>query len=199
MSTVRSFIAIDLPVEIKREVQILQQELKMMLEGLCKVGWVKTEGFHLTLKFLGNVQVSQIPEIAGTVERVVASFSPFPIDIGGVGVFPNRRAPRVIWVGVKTEGDVLARMQQGIEEALCPLGFEPENRPFHAHLTIGRVKSTGSGGNSLTSEDILAKWLAQNQDKGCGRFKVREVLLMKSELRPDGAVYTPMARMGLRV
>ena len=163
------------------------------------VNWVRPDGFHLTLKFLGHVTEDRLPKITEAVSGVATTFSPFTVSVGGVGVFPNTRVPRVIWMGVKTEGDILARLQSRVEEVLDPLGFPRENRSFHPHLTLGRIKSEGSEGDFRQSGDTLAKWLAENQHRVCGQFEVKEVLLIKSDLQPGGAVYTPLATLRLSI
>jgi len=198
MKAVRSFVAIECPGKIREEIQKLQQELKTALQtvdGPSQINWTCLDNFHLTLKFLGNVAEDRISKIVQAVHGVTEGFSFFTVSVEGIGVFPHARSPRVIWVGAKSVGDDLARLQNDIEKVLGPLGFPPEDRPFHPHLTLGRIKSgdkkSGLGFNKTT----LTQWLVENQKRECDRFEAKEVLLMKSDLQASGAVYTPLARM----
>jgi RNA 2',3'-cyclic 3'-phosphodiesterase len=221
MNTLRCFIAIDSSAEIKKELQKVQEDLRMALEadaphsagprkkkvgaerkgppgklGSREIRWVHPEGFHLTLKFLGSVQEEKLPEVLNVMGQIVPPFSPFSVNVGGVGAFPNTRDPRVIWIGVHSMRDELALLQKAVEDGLQPLGFPREARAFHPHLTLGRFKSYGRRPDSGVSGD-LGKWLMENKRRECGRFEVKEVLLMKSDLKPSGAVYTPLATLHL--
>jgi 2'-5' RNA ligase len=202
MRSVRSFIAIECPEGIKKTIHNIQQELRMALEESSRkkmkgVNWVRPDGFHLTLKFLGSVTEDKLFKITKAVSGVAASFSPFNVSVGGVGVFPNTRVPRVIWIGAKAEEDILTRLQSKMEEVLDPLGFPRENRAFHPHLTLGRIKSERREVDFQEIGDTLAKWLVENKQRECGQFEAKEVLLMKSDLQPGGAVYTPLATLRL--
>ncbi len=200
MMSVRSFVAIECPVKIKEEIQKLQQELKTALQianGPPQINWTRPDGIHLTLKFLGNVAEDRISMIAPAIRGVTDGFSTFTVSIGEAGVFPHTRSPRVIWVGAKSVGDDLVRLQDGIEKVLGPLGFPPEDRPFHPHLTLGRIKSDDRRRDLGFDKKALTQWLLENQKKECGRFEAKEVLLIKSDLQPSGAVYTPLAKLRL--
>ncbi len=202
MKAVRSFVAIECPGKIKEEIQKLQQELKtalQMTDESSQINWTRLDSFHLTLKFLGNVAEDRISKIVQAVHGVTEGFSFFTITVKEVGVFPHTRSPRVIWVGAKSVGDALARLQDGIERALGPFGFPAEDRPFHPHLTLGRIKSGDRKSGLGFNKTVLAQWLVENQKKECDRFEAKEVLLMKSDLQASGAVYTPLARIELGV
>ena len=229
MTTVRCFIAIECPEEIKEEILKIQQELKMALgamhdtlpptnqlrgtsdsdrrkriDGPERLGirWVRPEGFHLTLKFLGNVSQERLSGIVEVISRVTPSIPPFAVSVSGMGVFPNTRDPRVIWMGVRSVENDLGRLQEGIEKGLEPLEFSREGRSFHPHFTLGRLKSfwgTHRLIDSRPAREVLTKWILQNEQRESGRFEVKEVLLIKSDLKPGGAVYTPLAAVGLGV
>jgi 2'-5' RNA ligase len=204
MISVRSFIAIECPEGIKEAIQKIQQELKMAMDISSSINskvlsWVHPGGFHLTLKFLGQVDENRLSKVRERIGEVVASFSPFTIHIEGVGVFPSAKAPRVIWIGAKSVGDDLIQLQGRVEEVLDPLGFLRESRPFHPHLTLCRIKSERKELDFRLIRDTLSKWLAANQQKACGQFEAKEVLLMKSDLQPGGAVYTPLVVLKLGV
>jgi RNA 2',3'-cyclic 3'-phosphodiesterase len=154
------------------------------------VSWTKPENIHLTLRFLGEVDERRIGEVEKVCVSSAAEFQPFTLSLGGAGVFPNARQPRVLWAGVRGEIEKTMEMRRLLEEKLALIGFEPEEKDFHPHLTIGRVKS-----NRKTRE-LLA--LADAHRLPALSFVVSEIVLMKSELRPAGAEYTPMARAFLR-
>ena len=192
----RSFIAIDCPGSVKESLCQVQQELREVLEG-WKLSWTRPEGIHLTLKFLGEVEEERLPLIAEALERAVAGTPPLQVRVRGVGVFPHLRSPRVVWVGMQTASEGLIHLQRRIEEVLVPLGFTTESRPFHPHLTLGRFKPQGKPRGGQGAGPVLERWIAQNEGRECGEFRAAEVLLMKSDLRPQGAAYTVLDRVGM--
>lgn len=181
---IRTFIAIDLPEPVQQVLDRFERELKKSDAG---VTWVKPDRIHLTLKFLGNVSPEQIPQIQAALQGVSQTVPPFRLQPSGCGAFPSLRQMRVVWVGLRGDDDSLNRLKQGVEAATAPLGFEPEDRPFKAHLTLGRVR----GRQRL---QVLQEILMANQSFEAEAFDVDEVVLYKSELRPDGALYTPLFR-----
>ena len=181
MSTVRAFICIELPDVLRDELARLQKLLKPASRG---VRWVRPQGIHLTLKFLGDVKTDQLPAIESAVENATADVLPFELKADGAGAFPNYKRPRVYWIGINDPTDTLATLQQQIEAAIEPLGFPREKRSFSPHLTLGRVKSPD---NLPAIQDIL-----EAASLNAEPFTVRQIILMKSELQPGGAVYTPL-------
>ncbi len=181
-SSIRSFIAIELPENVRRLLEKLSLELK---KSDAAVGWVRPESIHLTLKFLGNVAPDVIEQIKPVLSGIASRFSSFRLEAAGCGAFPTIKAPRVIWTGLGGDGETLALLQKEVETAMIPFGFEPENRPFRPHLTIGRVK----GRQHLQA---LQQILLASQGFTAEPFDVEELVLYKSELRPDGARYTPL-------
>ena len=181
-SSIRSFIAIELPESVRRGLESLSLELR---KSEAAVGWVRPGGIHLTLKFLGNVAAEVIERIKPVLAETASRAKPFRLQAAGCGAFPTIKAPRVIWVGLRGESEPLIRLQKEIETAMVPFGFEPENRPFRPHLTIGRVR----GRQRLQA---LQQILLARQDFTAEPFDVDELVLYKSELRPDGALYTPL-------
>ncbi len=192
MQQIRTFIAIELDDEIRSALADLQEQLKADVPR-DTVRWVKPEGIHLTLKFLGNVPASKIEEVQQALTRICAEFPPFSFSIGGLGCFPNPRRPRVVWVGVQEEEGILKRLQKVIEDGMAELGFPREGREFHAHLTLGRTQRRAS------SSDVrrLGQLVAQTEVGELGQMQVRGVSLMKSDLKPTGAVYTRLAEARL--
>lgn len=184
---VRTFIAVEVPDEIKSAMSGVQAELG---KSGAHVGWVRPEGIHLTLKFLGDVEAGRIEGLGRAVEDAVSGLAPFTLDVKGVGVFPNAKAPRVVWLGLGGEVAALAQLYDRVEAACGSLGFPREDRPFRAHLTLGRVKSP-------QGKDALTRAVAGFEKTGFGTIRADAVSIMKSELRPSGAVYTEMKRAAL--
>lgn len=137
-SKVRSFIAIPLPQEgiavLEETVQGLDAEF-----GKC-VRWVRPEGMHLTLKFMGDIPAALVERVLEALPQVTAGFSPFGLTIAGLGVFPNPRRPRVLWAGVQGDLETLSALQLAVDDAVGNLGLPKEMRAFSPHLTLGRVR-----------------------------------------------------------
>ncbi len=199
MTRYRSFVAIDCPDNMKESLIQVQQELKECLAGSpWKIRWVRPAALHLTLKFLGEVEQSQSSTIVEVLQQSVQPLSPFTVYVGGGGVFPSVRSPSVLWVGIHSEGEELRRLQERVEEGLVSLGFAPEARLFHSHLTLGRVKSARPTARDMKgARPALEKWLAENEEKNLGCFQINEVLLMRSDLQAGGVEYSPLACMEL--
>jgi len=176
----RCFIAFDIPTEIKTELTRLQDSLKRL--G-ASVSWTHADGIHLTLKFLGEVNQAVIPKITEAMSTAAGTVSPFPVVAQGVGCFPNPRRPRVLWVGLDG-GEPLVTIQEAVEKATEPLGFERENRKFHPHLTLGRVRRP----------EGIERVVRELERQGFPRqeFRAHELRLMKSDLKPGGAVYSQL-------
>jgi 2'-5' RNA ligase len=186
MDTVRTFVAIELAPDILTRLEDLLTRMKRDLPpGLVR--WVRPAGIHLTLKFLGEVPANKVDAIAEAMRDACTSHPPFSFAINGLGCFPNPRRPRVIWVGVDEPSGTLAHLQRDVERAMKPLGFAPEERKFHPHLTLGRVKR-GTPGELRT----LSEYISHGQAK-IGEMQATSVSLIRSDLRPDGAVYTELA------
>jgi 2'-5' RNA ligase len=184
---IRSFLAIELPKEIIGRLSEIQDNLK---PSGSQVKWVKPESIHLTLKFFGNIEDKTVDDISQVVKKVTAEIDAFDLGIKGIGVFPNMLRPRVIWVGVESSGRTLDILYKETKVSLKKIGFEPEQREFRAHLTLGRVKS-------LKDKRQLTEQIEKL--KGCevGSFRVENLLLFKSDLRPTGAVYTKLETFNL--
>lgn len=199
MSLVRAFIAIKLPPNVLDQVERLQTRVRQDLPpGLVR--WVRTEGIHLTLKFLGDVEPDDLPILEEALREACAPHAPFTLDVGGMGCFPNPKRPRVVWVGLGDGGatvsgsggatgsaGALAALQRDVERAIAPLGFPTERRGFHPHLTLGRVKN----GSPAELEELGAYTARAKVD--IGQMHVETVYLMRSELLTSGAVYSELA------
>ena len=151
------------------------------------MAWVAPDNVHLTLKFLGNVETARLGEIERALAAAAATRAAFDLDIHGLGAFPTRLRPRVLWAGVGAGAAEAAGVAAAVDEALAALGFAREARPFAAHVTLGRVR-----------EPRANPRLAEALDAGApfGRQRVARVSLVRSELSPRGARYTELA--GLR-
>jgi 2'-5' RNA ligase len=184
----RTFIAIEIPAEIKKEMAEAQGRLKV--SGV-EAGWTRPEGIHLTLKFLGDVGEQRIPEVMKALSRAVNGMGRFRLEITGAGAFPNPKNARVAWIGVSGDLERLMALQSSVEESMAGLGMEREDRKFTPHLTLGRIKH-------IRSRDAWVNALDAMKDIRLSSFHVEAVSLMKSELQRSGAVYTELGRVELK-
>lgn len=187
MAGIRSFIAIELSQDFLDGLIAVQDELRSE-EWSDEVRWVRPEGIHLTLKFLGDVPKSRIDAIGDGVAQATAGIQPFTVTAEDLGVFPNWRRPRVLWVGVGDDTRQLHTLQEQVEQEMADLGFEPEGRAFHPHFTLGRVNR--GAGNAYKRR--LGEALQDYEVDRVGEMWVDEVSLMRSQLKPQGAVYTEL-------
>ncbi len=190
---IRSFVAIDLPDLIKDELRELRERLRGEAPERS-VRWSRISGVHLTLKFLGNVSEADLPKIKTALGQVAQTHEPFTISVRGVGCFPNTNRPRVVWVGVSDETGRLTSLQRAIEQSLVPLGFEPEKRAYHPHLTLGRAQRRVRRADQRRLGEIINSINAGE----LGLVDVVEFRLMRSDLKPDGAVYTALHTLPLK-
>ncbi len=184
METIRAFIAIELPKEIQEG---LERVLGQLRPATKAVRWVPATNIHLTLKFLGETEIEKVEQVKRAMEQEVTQRQPFEIQVGTLGAFPNPRRPRVIWVGVQAPED-LSVLAKDIETATIPLDFPAEGRPFSPHLTLGRVSQHATWDEINTLSGLLAKTKVGN----LGSAKVESIRLFRSDLRPTGAVYSPL-------
>ncbi len=185
MSFIRTFIAIQIPESIKNEIFLIQEKLRAAGRG---ISWTKADNIHLTLKFLGSTDESLIDLISDKISDSIAGKKPFKIQVNGVGAFPIMKRPRIIWVGANTESDHLREISRNLNENLESLGFESEKRKFTAHLTIGRVKDARKISPILETMKVFTNFDA-------GEFIVEKIELIKSDLHPSGAIYTPLRKI----
>lgn len=157
------------------------------------VRWVNPEGIHLTLKFLGNVAPSRVPDIAAAMRHSTQRETPFRLHLSGLGMFPDQNRPRVLWAGVHGDLDPLQGLQHLIEEAMARLGFPREGRPFRAHLTLGRVRDHASAQERRRISDVIQAASLEATEP----WLVESVFLVQSHLSPGGATYTTLADASL--
>ena len=184
---IRSFIAISIPETILQAIAEAQETLKGYDLG---IRWVRKEGIHLTLKFLGNIGWDDVEEIRVAMKEAAKAFSPFTVRGEGIGVFPDLKRPRVIWVGVSGEVDVVRGLQRDLESRLNGLGFAREKRAFKGHLTLGRVKGRLDVARLTKALEALEGFRTHS-------FTAQSVVLFQSDLRPHGAVYSKLAEVPL--
>ncbi len=181
----RTFVALPLSAALHAQLALVQRDL----QRLCPAGairWVKAEGIHLTLFFLGDVLTSRLPEIGRVLSPVAREAPELRFTVGTAGAFPNLNRPNAIWVGVQDAFDRLAILHRAVNVALASLGFQPEERVFQPHLTLGRVnRNAGSDVARRVGEVVGRLSLGQLSQE-----MPRELVLFRSELKSTGAEYT---------
>jgi 2'-5' RNA ligase len=186
MSVIRAFIAVDLTTDIQEHLEKVGQELRGLM-GDVPVRWVEPQNIHLTLKFLGDVSLNNIPVLTELLEAEAKPQKPFVISVGQVGAYPKVRNPRVIWVGIEAPQELMA-LQRGIDTQTSRMGYARDKRPFSPHLTLGRVSRNADPPDVRKIGDVLVA-----QKIGfLGVARIREVHLYQSELKPRGAIYTKL-------
>ena len=186
MGQLRAFIAIEFPQHIQDAIERQTARLRQTL-GSDLVRWIPAQNMHLTLKFLGDIAASHVEFLKQMLAREAASHAQFDLQIGGLGSYPTSRRPRILWVGLHAPADLVS-LQKNIEAGATRLGYEQEERPFSPHLTIGHVRQNV---NPLELPKIRAA-LDSIQLGSIGTARVDSVHLIKSELQPNGSVYTKL-------
>ncbi len=169
----RLFVAIDLPAPVR-------ERLAGLCCGLPGARWVEPEQLHLTLRFIGEVDGALFRDIRADLAE--AAIPPFAMGLKGLGCFPPRKAPRVLWVGVEPAQGELVRLRNRVENCLTRLGIEPEHRKFAPHITLARLRETPMG--------RLTNFLSGNGLFAVDPFPVTEFHLYSSVLNGHGAVHT---------
>jgi len=184
---VRLFVALNLPDSTRPEVY---EAIAPLRRAAPSVRWVLPETLHITLKFLGEVPTQDLEQVLHSLRGAAGSAREFTLQLGGLGAFPNLRRPRVFWLGASGAG-ALPDLQARVESELETLGFEREARPFHPHLTLGRV------GQPLPSEELRQAERATAEVEYQTAVEVRSVELMQSRLSRGGARYEIVERVPL--
>lgn len=182
---VRTFVALELSPSLKAGILRLADTLRR--KGV-RASWSRNETLHLTVKFVGDVEEADVPELVDAVRRAALRCRPFAFETRGVGAFPSPRRPRVVWVGV-VPLDALFDLQGEVERELAELGVPREERRWSPHITVGRIRDPETSGNLETT--LAALWCPEET------VAVRDVLVMKSVLSPSGAIHEPIARVPL--
>jgi RNA 2',3'-cyclic 3'-phosphodiesterase len=188
----RLFVACEVPDEVK-------ETIHQVIEGLraksgTDVRWIRPEGVHVTLKFLGEVPAKKLPAVKLAIQEAVVGHSPFELEFSNIGTFGGREGLRIMWVGIA--GDVLRleALVRAMNAALSVVGFEPERRPFRPHLSLGRVKDEVATRRRAEIEVAVGKAAVP----GSG-WRTSQVSLMRSKIGPGGASYDVVATFPLRV
>jgi 2'-5' RNA ligase len=176
---VRAFVAIELDARLREAMRDLQARLRPRCSG---IRMTRPEGIHLTLRFLGDTSPEQVETLQPLLASAAAACPAAEARVGGLGTFPDRGSPRILWLGLDVPATVFD-LQRACERAARTAGFEREERPFKAHLTLGRWRDRAPRPD-LPPADL-------------GTTRLETLVLFKSDLRPDGAVYTPLARVAL--
>lgn len=180
-SRIRTFIAVQTPVTTR--LRKLLSKLNRLNAGAGGTP-IREEQLHITLKFLGDVPFEQIPAISNVMSDCAGQVTCCELELHGLGAFPHARRPSVVWLGVR-QGEPLIRLAEQLETRLLPLGFAPERRPFHPHVTLLRFRSR--------PPDVVFQLLEQEIETEFGRVPVDSVTLFQSELLKEGARHTVLA------
>jgi 2'-5' RNA ligase len=184
----RAFIAIDLDPSIKKNLADFIRRLRKL--GPTGISWAREGAMHVTLKFLGEIDSIQIEGLRERLGGIAASALTFPLSVRGTGSFPPHRPPRILWVGVEAP-PVLSDLQAQCESSAAELGIPREERPFHPHLTLARVRTSGG------LQAVMAE-LERSRAAEFGEMTVKSLILFQSVLKPDGAEYTALGNFALQ-
>lgn len=150
--------------------------------------WTAESNLHLTLRFFGSVEESQLASISNALEKVAAETHAFSLSPGLLGCFPNASRPRIVWLGLNGQTEILINLQSRLRGATAVFGQPPEDRPFHPHLTLARANEP-----RRSDRDLLAELIRKGPPIEAARWHVTELELIRSELKPTGSVYTTLA------
>ena len=184
---IRTFIGFELPEKIRSFISSIQEDLKF---NRLDARWVRPKNIHLTLKFLGNINKDDIQKVGAAIFKSAADYAPISLVAKGIGAFPGINRPRVLWIGIRGQIDVLIQLQKSLDDQLEKIGFSKEKRPFNGHLTLARVKGR------INQAKLI------NTIKKCGEFESESfiadnIILFKSDLKSTGAVYTKLISVSL--
>jgi len=183
-TSLRVFLAVELSPILSQKVAELQQELRGTLPT---INWVRPESIHLTLKFLGYVAPVMVEQLLTAIEPIWKRQASITLEIQGLGVFPHIRCPRILWIGCTGDRHSLLNLVSQIEGALEPLGFPLEEKAYHPHLTLARIKHDNSKvGGVLAHSGLL------EQPWNLGPLHIDRITLFRSDLSPNGAEYTSL-------
>ncbi len=188
MASIRTFIAITVPPSIQGTVEKIQERFK---EIRSPIRWVKPSHLHLTLKFLGNVDEEQIEDIKECLANAGQEINTFLLKSTEIGIFPNINYPRVVWLGFSDPTRLLHKLEENIENQLQKIGFQPEDRKFTPHLTIGRIKS-------LKGKTDIIRMIHNEKNISYDNIHVTGIKLIKSNLKPSGPEYSVLYSLELK-
>jgi len=191
----RLFVAVPIPDPVRDKMRAVQLELHSLAPHSA-VRWTKSEQFHLTLRFLGDVPSRRVEDLRESVRAACAGAPALSLRARGVGFFPNARSPRVVWVGINDGKDYLADLQRKIESVVQPFTEESSGEHFAGHVTLGRFKHV----NRFRINELKA-YVEAMKDRVFGEWTAREIEIIRSELSATGPRYTPLAtlRLGMEI
>ena|SRR5256885_11147193 len=187
--SLRVFCAVELPAAVRARAA---EHIARIREAVpdARASWERAEKMHITLKFLGDIEEARVADLSNAAEHAVYHVAPFEMSIEGTGVFPPRGLPRVLWLGVNDASDGLARLHQHLESECERLGFAREKKSFHPHLTIARLRQPkGTGHLAAFHKEMIF----ETDD-----FPVTELIVLRSQLGPNGSSYTEISRHSLK-
>jgi len=187
----RLFVAIELNDDVREVAETTADQLRTRLGRVLSARWVPTANLHLTVRFIGHVPDDQVPSLIGTL-RPPLPLAPFSLTLGDCGAFPARRAPRAPWIGLAQGLPSLQAMHAEFNRRLVPCGFQPEVRPFTAHLTLARIKDAPRGSGTAVGEAMRVVRVPSVQ------CRVAEAVVFESRPSPKGTHYLPQLRIPLR-
>lgn len=191
----RTFVAVELPAEVKHAIAREQARLQEHLSAQripATLRWSAVENIHLTLRFLGDTTATQQGRLVTEMRAAAQGWPPFTLSVAGLGCFPNCRAPRVVWQGVGGDLAALGAIQTEVESLVQQVGFAAEDRPFSPHLTLARARREAARPALQETGRALALLAAQTAPPALS-FIVDHLVYFQSELRAGGSVYTPLA------
>lgn len=180
---IRSFLAFELSSDIKEIIARVSGEIR---KSTLDVRWVKVDNIHLTVVFMGNTKTEDIKPIGDAIQKVCLKYGSFYISLKGMGCFPNRRNPRVLWLGLNGDLERMSHFRDALQKYLKSYGVKEEKRRFKPHLTLGRFRKSPK--NSPRLDDFILKY----RDLKSPASLLNELILFKSDLKPGGAVYTKL-------
>jgi 2'-5' RNA ligase len=185
----RCFLAIALPDDIQQAIVALQTQLQAELNSTgLRASWVSAGNFHITLKFLGDINDEQIIRLSQILDRTTL-VAPFKANLHGLDWFPSAKRPRICVLNVANGADALRDLSAKVEAEFAPLGFAAAAHPFHPHVTLARLK--------ISQTNPATAWSPRDQAVAIGPFACTEVVLVKSTLTTAGSQYTTLARWQL--
>ena len=188
----RSFIALELPHPVVVALEDIQHRLRASVD--CPASWVSPGGMHLTLAFLGDIETERVEVIRPVLTDVCERMGSFKLKLAGAGAFPGSHRPEVIWIGLSGETERLNHLHSNLWRNLAGVGFVPEKRPFHAHLTLARIRETASA----DQRHELIETLDGVAPKATDLFQIDILTLWQSQLRPAGAAYSRLSSCRLK-
>jgi 2'-5' RNA ligase len=184
----RTFIAVSLSSSALAEIE---KTIRTLRTKFWEVRWVEPKNLHVTLKFLGDISLNDLPQLISAVTQCTSETYSFDLTFQGLGAFPNRESPKTLWIGCRKGSNELIQLAESIDNGLLSLGYPKEARRFSPHLTIGRIKKP-------VQESPLMSIFEEQQDQLFGSCSVSEVQVLSSELTRHGAIYDELAAIPLR-